>query len=154
MLSVRLSVLRSYSKERMIKRIICAFSIFAVTDVIAAEEKAGGPVLDTASIFSWVLSTFVILSLIVALAYLLKKTRFVKVNKGTLAIENQLYVGPKQRVVIVKAGSKKVLLGVTQSQITYLTDVDDVKLEFERIMSESDVQTEMSVKENDSTKGE
>ena len=136
----------------MIRRFLCAFSIFAVTDVFAAEDKAGGPVLDTASIFSWVISTFAILSLIVALAYLLRKTRFVKVNKGTLGIENQLYVGPKQRVVIVKAGSKKVLLGVTQTQITYLTDVDDVKLEFERIMSGEDVQTDKSVIENDSTK--
>ena len=138
----------------MIRNLICAFSIFAATDVLAAEDKAGGPVLDTASIFSWVMSTFIILSLIIALAYLLKKTRFVKVNKGTLGIENQLYVGPKQRVVVVKAGSKKVLLGVTQNQITYLTDVDDVKLEFERIMSGTDEQTQMSVKENDSTKGE
>ncbi len=138
----------------MIRNLICAFSIFAATDVLAAEDKAGGPVLDTASIFSWVMSTFIILSLIIALAYLLKKTRFVKVNKGTLGIENQLYVGPKQRVVVVKAGSKKVLLGVTQNQITYLTDVDDVKLEFERIMSGADEQTQMSVKENDSTKGE
>lgn len=136
----------------MIRRLICAFSIFAAASAAAAEDKAGGPVLDTASIFSWVISTFAILSLIVAMAYLLKKTRFVKVNKGTLGIENQLYVGPKQRVVIVKAGSKKVLLGVTQTQITYLTDVDDVKLEFERIMSGADAQTEKSLKENDSTK--
>lgn len=136
----------------MIRRLISALSIFAAASVLAAEDKAGGPVLDTASIFSWVISTFAILSLIVALAYLLKKTRFVKVNKGSLGIENQLYVGPKQRVVIVKAGSKKVLLGVTQTQITYLTDVDDVKLEFERIMSGADAQTEKSLKENDSTK--
>ncbi len=136
----------------MIRRLISALSIFAAASVSAAEDKAGGPVLDTASIFSWVISTFAILSLIVALAYLLKKTRFVKVNKGTLGIENQLYVGPKQRVVIVKAGSKKVLLGVTQNQITYLTDVDDVKLEFERIMSGADAQTDKSLKENDSTK--
>ena len=69
-----------------------------------------------------------------------------------MGIENQLYVGPKQRVVIVKAGSKKVLLGVTQNQITYLTDVDDVKLEFEKIMSGADAQTQKSLKENDSTK--
>lgn len=136
----------------MIRRFLCAFGIFAVAPVLAAEDKAGGPVLDTASIFSWVISTFAILSLIVALAYLLRKTRFVKVNKGTLGIENQLYVGPKQRVVIVKAGSKKVLLGVTQNQITYLTDVDDVKLEFEKIMSGADAQTQKSLKENDSTK--
>ncbi len=136
----------------MIRRLISALSIFAAASVSAAEDKAGGPVLDTASIFSWVISTFAILSLIVALAYLLKKTRFVKVNKGSLGIENQLYVGPKQRVVIVKAGSKKVLLGVTQTQITYLTDVDDVKLEFERIMSGADAQTDKSLKENDSTK--
>ena len=113
----------------MIRRFLCAFSIFAAAPVLAAEDKAGGPVLDTASIFSWVISTFEILSLIVALAYLLRKTRFVKVNKGTLG-----------------------LLGVTQNQITYLTDVDDVKLEFEKIMSGADAQTQKSLKENDSTK--
>lgn len=136
----------------MIKRLVCVFSIIVANQVFAADEKAGGPILDTASIFTWVMSTFIILSIIVIMAYLLKRTKFIKVNKGTLGIENQLYVGPKQRVVIVRAGSKKVLLGVTQTQITYLTDVDDVKLEFERIMSGEDVQTDKSVIENDSTK--
>ena len=136
----------------MIKRLVCVFSIIAANQVFAADEKAGGPILDTASIFTWVMSTFIILSIIVIMAYLLKRTKFIKVNKGTLGIENQLYVGPKQRVVIVRAGSKKVLLGVTQNQITYLTDVDDVKLEFEKIMSGADAQTQKSLKENDSTK--
>ncbi len=134
----------------MIKKLLCLSGVFAWANVLAAEEKAGGPVLDTASIFQWILSTFIIVSIIFIFAYLLKKTRFVKVNKGTLGIENQIYVGPKQRVVIVKAGSKKVLLGVTQTQITYLTEVDDVKLEFEKIMSGNSEQIPSSVKENDS----
>ncbi len=118
--------------------ILCTLIVCGVSyadETVSKDPMPKGPVIDTTSIFSWLMSTFAIILLICVLAYFLKKTRFVKVNKGSLAIDNQMYVGPKQRVVIIRAGSKKILLGVTQTTITYLCDIDDPKLEFEKIMS-------------------
>ena len=66
----------------------------------------------------------------------MKKTRFVRNNSGKLVILNQLYLGPKQRVVVVKAKNRQIMLGVTQSQITYLTDWDDEKSEFDKVLED------------------
>ncbi len=119
--------------------LVLLLSSKAMAAADAASEAGRGPVLDASSIFSWVMSTFLILFIILLMAYLLKKTRFVKVSKGGMSIENQIYVGPKQRVVMLKIGQKKILIGVSQNQISYLTEFFDVpedpKDEFKKIMN-------------------
>ena len=80
----------------------------------------------------------------------MKKTRFVRNNSGKLVILNQLYLGPKQRVVVVKAKNRQIMLGVTQSQITYLTDLDDEKAEFDKVLedhSKANADTENSIEQ-------
>lgn len=105
--------------------------------IAVSDETTSGHELSSASqLFTWLLSTFAILAIILVVAYLLKKTRFVRNNSGKLVILNQLYLGPKQRVVIVKAKNRQIMLGVTQSQITYLTDLDDEKSEFDKVLED------------------
>lgn len=87
-------------------------------------------------ILTWLLSTFFILAIIFVLAYLLKKTRLVKKNFGRLSIENQLYIGQKQKILLVKAGDKRILVGVTPTNISYLTDYKDEKTEFDTLLKE------------------
>jgi flagellar protein FliO/FliZ len=125
--------------------------VFLSSITLASDKEQNavshGPVLDTTAIFSWFISTFAIIMVIFLMAYLIKKSRFVKVNRGSLAIENQLYVGPKQRVVMIRAGSKKMLLGVTQTNITYLCSLEDPKLEFEKIMQSPLVKEQETVED-------
>ncbi len=125
-------------KKLFLLLLVCSSEVMAAAD--ASSEAGRGPVLDASSIFSWVMSTFLILFIIFLMAYLLKKTRFVKVSKGGMSIENQIYVGPKQRVVMLKIGQKKILIGVSQNQISYLTEFfdmpDDPKNEFQKIMND------------------
>ena len=42
-----------------------------------------------------------------------------------MAVEGQLALGPKERVVIVRAGNRKILLGVTAQNINYIADLGD-----------------------------
>lgn len=112
-------------------------SLTFLSQVAFAEETVTGrPVTTSSQLITWLLSTFFILGIILLFAFLLKKTKFVKTNKGVLTIENQLYISPKQRILLVKAGQKKILVGVCPNQINYLTDFDDSKDEFEKIMKE------------------
>ena len=123
----------------MTNRLFSLISFLWVGSAAAADDAAAdsiGPVINTGTIISWMVSTFAILFIIFLMAYLLKKTKFVKVNKGTLGIENQLFLSPKQKVVLIRAGTRKILLGVTQTQITYLADLEDPKLEFEKVMAQ------------------
>ena len=119
MLSARLRELKSFNKMRL----LLSLCLLSYAGIAVSDETTSGHELSSASqLFTWLLSTFAILAIILVVAYLLKKTRFVRNNSGKLVILNQLYLGPKQRVVVVKAKNRQIMLGVTQSQITYLTD--------------------------------
>ena len=108
---------------------------FAVIDDTKT-ETASHDFTSVSSIASWLLSTILILGIIMVIAYLLKKTKFIKTGGNDLGTLNQIYLGPKQRVVLVKAYDKHILLGVTQNSITYLTEVNpnkDTSLKVEEI---------------------
>jgi flagellar biosynthetic protein FliO len=61
--------------------------------------------------------------------YLLKRLmtgrRSVSAKLATLEVIESAYVGPKKTVSLVRVGKRAVLVGVTDQQITKLTDVDE-----------------------------
>lgn len=119
-------------------RSIISIALMLVSASVYADETATNRgLVSSANIVSWITSTFVILFIILILAYLLKKTRFGRINTGDLRIENQLFLGPKQKVMVVNAYGRKVLLGVTVNQINYLTDLDTNKSDFETLLKGS-----------------
>lgn len=118
-------------------RIISIALMLVSASVYADETATNRGLVSSANIVSWITSTFVILFIILILAYLLKKTRFGRVNTGELRIENQLFLGPKQKIMVVNAYGRKVLLGVTVNQINYLTDLDTNKSDFETLLKGS-----------------
>lgn len=147
MLSARLRELKSFNKMRL----LLSLCLLSYAGIAVSDETTSGHELSSASqLFTWLLSTFAILAIILVVAYLLKKTRFVRNNSGKLVILNQLYLGTKQRVVVVKAKNRQIMLGVTQSQITYLTDLDDEKAEFDKVLedhSKANTDTENSIEQ-------
>lgn len=117
--------------------------------VYADETATNRGLVSSANIISWITSTFVILFIILILAYLLKKTRFYRVNTGDLRIENQLFLGPKQKIMVVNAYGRMILLGVSANQINYLTDLPCQKSEFDKVLKNSVLQKEQeSVQES------
>lgn len=86
-------------------------------------DKAG--LATSAGIVRWVLSTFAVLAVIILLAYILKKSRLVKVKNAQLQVESLLSLGPKERVVLLQAQGRQLLLGVTAQQITMLCDLSE-----------------------------
>ncbi|MCI5639329.1 MAG: flagellar biosynthetic protein FliO [Succinivibrio sp.] len=104
--------------------------------VCAQENVATRPITSLKDILLWLISTIVVVACIFVLAFFLKKIKFVKGKNATLAIVDQLYVGPKQRVVMVKSGERKILLGVTPNHINYLTEVKDSHDKFSECLAE------------------
>lgn len=109
-----------------------AESTAAAPDAISTEvaapaakpvDKAG--LATSAGIVRWVLSTFAVLAVIILLAYILKKSRLVKVKNAQLQVESLLSLGPKERVVLLQAQGRQLLLGVTAQQITMLCDLSE-----------------------------
>lgn len=119
------------------RALLLSLCLLSYAGTAVSDETASGHQLSSAGqLFTWLLSTFAILAVILVIAYLLKKTRFVRNSQGKLSIVNQLYLGPKQRVIVVKAKNRQIMLGVTQNQITYLTDLEDEKAEFDRVLED------------------
>ena len=119
----------------MIKKLFFTALMFS-SAVCAQENVATRSVTSLKDILLWLISTIVVVVCIFVLAFFLKKFKFVKGKIATLAIVDQLYVGPKQRVVMVKAGEKKILLGVTPNNINYLTEVKDSHDKFSECLTE------------------
>lgn len=85
---------------------------------------AGEGGLPTGQIVSWLLSTLGVVAFIFVLAIAIKKTRIKFSSSGRLEILAQLPLGPKERVVELKAGDRHLLLGVAQGSVRLLCELD------------------------------
>ncbi|MDY6321892.1 MAG: flagellar biosynthetic protein FliO [Succinivibrio sp.] len=106
-------------------KFLCLSALLAALPAFAAEQEEGSRVLGTGQLVSWLLSTLAVIALIVILAWGVKKTRFRFQGGGRYKIVSQLALGPKERLVEVKAGERTLLLGVTASQISLIADLTD-----------------------------
>jgi flagellar biosynthetic protein FliO len=92
------------------------------------------------TLFSWgsyfqaLAFLFLIVAILFAALWFLKRKGGLKVltRQGDLAVENRLALGPKKSLLVVRFLNKRLLLGVTDQQITMLTelstDEDDTPL--------------------------
>lgn len=86
-------------------------------------ELASGGLNSADGIIKWLLSTIAVLGVIFAFAYFLKRSRFVQRGAGPIVLENQIALGPKERVVQVKVGERHLLLGVTSNSVNLICDL-------------------------------
>lgn len=70
---------------------------------------------------------FLIVALLAFLLWFLKRKGGIKLltKQGDLTLESRLPLGPKKSLVVVRFLNKKVLLGVTDQQITMLTELQN-----------------------------
>ncbi|MBO6258539.1 MAG: flagellar biosynthetic protein FliO [Succinivibrio sp.] len=89
-------------------------------------------------LLTWLVSTVAILAFIFLLAYLLKRSKFAMRRNGALSVVAQLPLGPKERVVELEVHGRRMLLGVTANNISFLTHIPDD-------LNEKDFAKELSV---------
>ena len=75
-----------------------------------------------------VLSMVAVLALIGGLALLLKQMRQRIASSGGLMLEASLPLGRQERVVVVRVGNSRLLLGVTAHQVATLAKLPDAPL--------------------------
>ena len=93
--------------------------VFPSTVAAAPAQAATSSV--TGSVFSTALSLIVVLAVIFALAWLLRWMQGARVGSaGALRINGGLQVGTKERVLLVQAGDRHLLIGVAPGQVNTL----------------------------------
>jgi flagellar protein FliO/FliZ len=92
--------------------------------VPSAGQTAGDPLAMT-SLWQLTLGMLLVLGLILAMAWLLKRTgRFQMGAGGSLRILGGLSMGARERVVLIQAGDKQLLLGVAPGRVQTLHVLD------------------------------
>ena len=100
------------------------------TTVIPVEEadtpvKVGKHVTANMDAMSMIMSLLMVLAVIVISAVILKRFQGVRHSINGLKIVTSLHLGAKEKLVVVQAGEKQLLLGVTAQQITLLETLDE-----------------------------
>lgn len=77
------------------------------------------------TLMQWLASCFLVIALILVLAWLLKKSRLVpSVMQSQLKVVSMLPLGSREKLLVVKVGEQQLLLGMTPNQISLLYQLD------------------------------
>ena len=120
------NVLNKYNivKWRFFK--VSAIFLFSVlVPASHAIESASVSIMDASSIWRLSLSLLLLVLIIPALLWGLKRLQRVqhKFSRSKIQVVESQAVGAKERVLIVEVEGKRLLLGVTSQQISVLTDL-------------------------------
>ena len=92
-----------------------------------AEEKTvqvGKHVTPSTDAATMILSLLLVLLVVIASAYVLKKFQGSTQSTSALKVVTSLHLGAKEKIVVVQVGEKQLLLGVTSSQINVLETLE------------------------------
>jgi|GEM_PF-50296 len=123
MLLVKLSVLKSLNSDVLMRIFSCVF-LLLIAGVSVAEEttvQVGKHVAPSTDAATMIVSLLIVLLVVFVSAYLLKKFQITAQGGNQhLKVISSIHVGTKERVVIVQAVDKQLVLGVTATQVTLL----------------------------------
>jgi flagellar protein FliO/FliZ len=92
-----------------------------MTAAAAATTTVAGP-LSVGSIAQLLLSLLLVVALIFAISWLLKRFRLAAPRgRGDMGVIDELALGPRERIVLVRVGEAQVLLGVGAGGVVALT---------------------------------
>jgi len=78
--------------------------------------------LSAGSLAQLTLSLIAIVALILALSWALKRLKIgAPRSRGSMAVQDELALGPRERIVLVRVGDSQVLLGVAAGSVVNLT---------------------------------
>ena len=84
----------------------------------------------TTDLLQWLVSCFLVIGLILALAWLLKKSRLVPgLAQNQLRVISVLPLGNREKLLVVKVGEQQVLLGMTPANINLLCQLESPLVE-------------------------
>ncbi|MCC5857868.1 MAG: flagellar biosynthetic protein FliO [Ectothiorhodospiraceae bacterium] len=107
-------------RRRLFVRIQVAAANILASGTVLADEVAR-PGVDTAALLRVTVGLAVVLLLIVGLGWVMRRLGGVQSHgNGKLRVLAGVSVGPKERVVLLRAGDKQLLLGVGPGQVRTL----------------------------------
>lgn len=102
----------------------------ASIDATNAQSAPSSPIVgkhisSDVDLASMLTSLFVVVIIIFISAFLLKRFQLAQPVQGGLKIISSLPLGTKERLVVIQAGDKQVVVGVTPSSINLITELEE-----------------------------
>ena len=89
----------------------CGFLATLATPLLAAPVSGAGATAGNANIIQWLVSCFLVIGLILLLAWLLKKSRLMPNQaQSQLRVLSVLSLGTREKLLVVKVGSEQLVL--------------------------------------------
>jgi flagellar protein FliO/FliZ len=103
----------------------CGFLATLATPLLAAPVSGAGATAGNANIIQWLVSCFLVIGLILLLAWLLKKSRLMPNQaQSQLRVLSVLSLGTREKLLVVKVGSEQLVLGMTPANISLLCKLE------------------------------
>ena len=110
-------------------KLIFTPALLVTSAALAAEPEPAGPVSDLAgSLGQMVFGLTVVIALLVACLWVIKRLSSPRGAAGMLKVLGATAVGPRERVVLVEAGPKVLVLGVAPGSVRTLHVMDRSEL--------------------------
>lgn len=109
--------------------LLLSSTAFAQESLVTDTPEVGKHVMANMDAGSMILSLLMVLALIIVSALVLKRFNIVQQGGSQLKVITSLSLGAKERVIVVQAGEKQLLLGVTAHNITVLDTLTEPLVE-------------------------
>jgi len=118
MLSPLLAGLSAHSKSAFI------FVISAFPSALYAQEQSSA-FSSSSSIVSVFLSLLVVIAIIFALAYVMRRFNVAQAGNGQMKVVASMMAGNKEKIMVVEVGDEQYLLGITAHNINHLATLNE-----------------------------
>ena len=126
MLLVRSKELKNLNKIRPLSSSLAGISaIFAASfSKFAIAEENTSSVTSTSSLISVFLSLMVVIAIIFALAYIVRRFNVAQAGNGQMRVVASMMAGSKEKVMVIEVGDEQHLLGITAHNINHLATLE------------------------------
>lgn len=105
-------------------KIVCVFSSTALLPIMLTAAPAASAPADATGdsvLLAFAVPVLAVVFAMLALWWLVRRYAVARGSSGPMRVAQALAVGPRERVVLVEAGSKHLVVGVTPAAVTLLT---------------------------------
>jgi flagellar protein FliO/FliZ len=125
MLLVKLRESRSSDKSSYFIRGCALLPLILTSSAFAQSTQS---ITNPASVVSIFLSLLVVVAIIFALAYVMRRLNVTTMGNGQMKVVASMVAGTKEKIMVIEVGDEQHLVGVTAHTITHLSKLD-AKLE-------------------------